>query len=45
MFIAKKYCTFNEFIFFSEYSVLLRVEIDGSYDVYQTWEELYSKYK
>ena len=24
MFIAKKYSTFNEFIFFSEYSVLLR---------------------
>ena len=25
MFIAKKYSTFNEFIFFSEYSVLLTV--------------------
>ena len=25
MFIAKKYSTFNEFIFFSEYSVLLRI--------------------
>ena len=24
MFIAKKYSTFNEFIFFSEYSVLLK---------------------
>ena len=25
MFIAKKYSTFNEFIFFSEYSVLLNL--------------------
>ena len=27
MFIAKKYSTFNEFIFFSEYSVLLTVTL------------------
>ena len=28
MFIAKKYSTFNEFIFFSEYSVLLMLPIN-----------------
>ena len=28
MFIAKKYSTFNEFIFFSEYSVLLSLVKD-----------------
>ena len=27
MFIAKKYSTFNEFIFFSEYSVLLSRQV------------------
>ena len=28
MFIAKKYSTFNEFIFFTEYSVLLTMEFN-----------------
>ena len=38
------YLTFSDislFFFFYHF----RVEIDGSFDVYQNWEELYSKYK
>ena len=33
MFIAKKYSTFNEFIFSSEYSVLLRLGFQASLPV------------
>ena len=33
MFIAKKYSTFNEFIFFSEYSVLLSSKDISHFDV------------
>ena len=47
MFIAKKYSTFNEFIFFSEYSVLFKVYMSCSWknkndseveaDVHMVW--------